>query len=197
MKKLEKYLQVADYDVLNINYRSTSANIKTLALQIVQEIKETVDLSIASKVHFVTHSMGGIILRYIVQESLLPVTGNVVMLAPPNQGAVVIDKVASWRWLKHIVGPACLELGTHNQSTPNQLKNFNAPLGVIAGTNSLNPIWSLITPKPSDSTVMVESTKLLEMLDHLEVPFIHSFIMKKKTVLKQIEYFLRTKAFER
>lgn len=197
MKKLEKFLLAEGYEVFNIDYTSTSGDIKSIALNVALQIKEAIDFSRSDKVHFVTHSLGGIVLRYIVQEGLLPMPGNVVMIAPPNHGATISDKMPRWKWLEKLLGSACFELGTDALSVPNQLKHFNAPLGIIAGSSSANPFWALITPKPNDSTVMVESTKLPEMLDHLEVPFVHSFLMNKKIVISQVAYFLQHRFFQR
>lgn len=195
MSKVKKNLENHDYDVFSIGYKSTSNTIAKLAVDVVNTINEAFLMSDYEKVHFVTHSLGGILLRFIHKESLLNISGNTVMLAPPNHGAIIMDKAPRWSWLQKLIGPASYEMSTSASSTVNTLGDFTKPLGVIAGTSSLNPIWSLITPKPCDSTVTVQSTKLQGMLDHIEVPYIHSLIMNKKDVNAYIVNFLRSQNF--
>jgi triacylglycerol lipase len=196
MRSVERYLLKHGYDVVNISYASTSANIAELSQIVSEKINQIPNVDSYEKMHFVTHSLGSIILRYMQQKSLVNVTGNSVMLTPPNHGAVVVDKLPKWKWLVKLVGPATYEMGTSESSFVNQLGAFQTPLGIIAGTSSMNPLWGWITPKPSDSIVMVESTKLDSMSDYIEVPYIHSFIMNKKVVQQYILHFLQFQKFQ-
>ncbi len=197
MKRMGKYLRSLGYEVLNIQYESTKYDIPTLARKCAAFINHRKDQGGFKELHIVTHSMGGIITRSMLDQNLIAVNGKVVMLAPPNKGAVIIDKVKKSPLIPRLVGPAGMSLGTEADSLPNTLTGFDAPLGIIAGDSALNPFWAMITPKPCDSTVRVEDTKLAWMDDHITLHYIHSFIMSKKDVIRQTAHFLEHASFYR
>ena len=118
------------------------------------------------------------------------------MLAPPNQGSEVVDKLG-WLFLfKWINGPAGNELGTDKNSTPNKLGPANFPVGIIAGDRSINWINSLLIPGRDDGKVSVERTKLAGMSDHIVIHATHPFIMQNREVIRQTIQFLRSGNFD-
>lgn len=192
--KMEHALQDSGFVVVNYSYPSTKHDIETLAGDIIpRSIKECPE---GSPIHFVTHSLGGILVRQYFESDSLDIPGKVVMLAPPNHGSEVTDKLKDNWFYRTINGPAGLELGTDSLSTPNQLGPANFELGIIAGTRTVNPILSTMLPNPDDGKVSVESTKLEGMKDHLEVPYSHTFILRKNVVIEQVVYFLKQGNFE-
>src|SRR5208283_4161142 len=121
--------------------------------------------------------------------------GRVVMLAPPNQGSEVVDKLG-WLFLfKWINGPAGSELGTGTNSTPKKLGPVNYAVGVIAGDRSINWINSLLIPGRDDGKVSVERTKLAGMSDYIVIHTAHPFIMRNREAIRQTIQFLRTGGF--
>jgi len=123
--------------------------------------------------------------------------GRVVMLGPPNKGSEVVDRLKNVPGFKLINGPAGMQLGTQHDSVTNSLGGVDYPVGVIAGSSTVNPILSLMLPKPNDGKVSVESTKLEGMSDHIVVPVSHPFLMKNKDVIRQVKAFLNTGEFFR
>ena len=118
------------------------------------------------------------------------------MIAPPNQGSEIVDKLG-WLFLfKWINGPAGNELGTDKNSTPNKLGPANFSVGIIAGDRSINWINSLfLIPGHDDGKVSVERTKLAGMGDHIVIHATHPFIMQNRKAIRQTIQFLRTGAF--
>ena len=179
------------YAILNVDYPSRSQSIEDLAAGLHQQLLSE-GASSVSKLHFVTHSMGGLLVRELVKQSRPKNLGRVVMLAPPNQGSEVADFLAGNFLFKMIYGPAGQDLKTGNEA----FGAVDFPLGVIAGTTSIDPISSFILTGPNDGKVTVENTKVDGMADHLTLPVNHTFLMRNKTVLKQVALFLATGAFD-
>lgn len=193
MASLSKALQAQGYHVANVHYPSTRAPIEELAVHAINKGLALCEKS--ERVSFVTHSMGGILVRYYLKHFPLEQLHRVVMLAPPNQGSEVVDKLADLPGFKWWNGPAGLQLGTDPTSVPNQLGPAHFDLGVIAGTFSVNLLLSSFLPSPDDGKVSVASTKLGGMKDHIELPVSHTFMMRDKTVIQQVLHFLREGQF--
>ena len=196
MKKLDAYLRRQGYRTVNFAYPSTTETIEALAEKYLPKAIEQCTKEQASKIHFVTHSMGGIIVRQYLQNHVVPRGSRMVMLAPPNQGSELTDSLKGLTIYKWIHGPAGQELGTDPEGIPNRLKPVSIDVGVIAGNKSYNPLFSAIIPGPDDGTVAVERTKLLEMKDFLIVRSSHTFIMDNPLVMRQVVYFLENGRFD-
>jgi len=193
MNDLEAFLSARGYQVLNIDYPSRKHQISQLAKIVRNEV--TSKKGTAEKVHFVTHSMGGIILRWIQQNDPLPNLGRVVMLSPPNHGSEVVDALGKLWFFEFINGPAGRQLGTDGNGIWKQLGKVDFELGVITGDRSINWINSLIIPGKDDGKVSIESAKVEGMADFLIVRVSHPFIMKNKTVMTKCLHFLRYGSF--
>lgn len=190
---MEQKLNEEGYFVINKSYPSTKHDIETLANDIIP--RSVASCPDTSQVHFVTHSLGGILVRQYLSERSVTNLGRVVMLAPPNKGSEITDEMKDNVLYKTVNGPAGLQLGTDSLSVPNQLGPANFELGIIAGTKTVNPILSQMLPNPDDGKVSVESTKLNGMADHIEVPYSHTFIMNKDDVIEQVIHFLKNGSF--
>ena len=196
MVKMERALTEAGYAVKNVDYPSRTAPIQKLADDAIGKAVADCQQDGATKIDFVTHSMGGILVRSYLARHPLPSLGRVVMLAPPNQGSEVVDKLGWTFVFKWLNGPAGNELGTDTNSVPNQLGPVNYPVGIIAGDRSINWINSLLIPGRDDGKVSVERTKLAGMSDHLVIHATHPFIMKNREAIRQTIQFLRTGTFD-
>lgn len=193
-----------DYDVVNETYPSRSYTIEALAKLAVGGALEKClngDGQAYEKIHFVTHSMGGILLRQYLSQHDLENIGNVVMLGPPNKGSELVDFFQSSPFLalafNTFNGPAGGQLGTGQQSWLNQLGAVNFALGVIAGTRNYNLFYRRILNNESDGKVTVESSKVDGMADHLVLPVDHTFMMLDRRVVAQVRQFLDCGKFKR
>lgn len=196
MEVLASELVKQNYAVANIDYPSREKPIEALAPVAIDAGIKQCGVTNPEKLHFVSHSMGGILIRYYLQSNNIDNLGHVVMLAPPNQGSEVVDnfaKVPGFSWLN---GPAGLQLGTDANSIPATLGPVDYSVGVIAGDKTFNLILSQFLPNPDDGKVSVKNTKLAGMADFLVVNVSHPFIMKDEAVIEQTIHFLRTGKFK-
>ncbi len=197
MKTPQQFLEQRGYDVLNFSYPSTKYDIETLTQKYLHVFVQKCCHDPTKTIHFVTHSMGGILVRNYLEHNVLDNVGRVVMLAPPNQGSEVVDWQRHWAIFRWLLGPAAQQLGTDEaHSLPLQLGPVSFELGVIAGDKSIELFHSRMIPGDDDGKVSVERAKVSGMKDFLLVHKTHTFMMKDRGVLQQMEYFLRTGTFQ-
>ena len=198
MAKIQRALTQAGYTVWNVDYPSRTAPIQTLADDAIGPAIANCRQDGATRIDFVTHSMGGILVRSYLARHSVPDLGRVVMLAPPNEGSEVVDKLGGLFLFKWINGPAGDELGTDKNSVPNRLGPARFPVGIIAGDRSFNWINSLfLIPGPDDGKVSVQRAKLAGMSDFLVLHTSHIFIKYNNEAIRQTIQFLRTGEFDK
>jgi triacylglycerol lipase len=195
MSKLERTLQAEGYTVANIDYPSRRHSIEMLASEAVGRGLKQCRKAGATRIHFVAHSMGGILVRYFLSQNLVTELGRVVMLGPPNQGSEVADALSRLPGFRAIAGPAALQLGTGSLGIARSLGAVNYPVGVIAGSGSINPIFSAVLPGANDGMVSVGSTWVEGMTDTAVVGVSHTFVMRNAEVIRQTLEFIRSGQF--
>ena len=193
MRPLARRLERAGYEVYNVSYPSRRRPIEQLVTRLAVAVQGC--CSDAPTVHFVTHSLGGILVRAYLVDHELDTLGRVVMLAPPNHGSEVIDELAQWLLLRAFFGPIWPQLGTGETSLPNSLGPAAFEVGIIAGTRVINPLGQMYIDGANDGAVSVESAKLRGMRDFIVVPHTHTFIMRSTTVADEAVHFLRSGRF--
>jgi len=199
MKAMAKALESDGFMTVNLRYPSRKFTIEKLAMEIIPKGLRRCNAGNAGRIHFVTHSMGGILVRYYLCRSDIPRLGRVVMLSPPNQGSEIADALKDnflYRWYN---GPAGQQLGTSAHDLVAGLGPVTYPVGVITGnSHAFFDTWfSGMINGEDDGKVSVEGAKVQGMRDFLVLPYSHPFIMKKRIVFEQTVHFLRHGRFQR
>ena len=195
MKKLVAPFEQLGHQVVNVDYPSRKKPVEELSILAVKELGYE-NCNNGDTVNFITHSMGGILLRYYLEYNSIAQLGRVVMMAPPNHGSEVVDKLRKVPGFKLMNGAAGLQLGTDDNSIPKNLGSVNYELGVIAGNKTFNLLLSQFLPNPDDGKVSVASTKVEGMSDHITLPVTHTFMMKSKPVIEQTVHFITEGSFK-
>ncbi|HFB65069.1 MAG TPA: alpha/beta fold hydrolase [Aeromonadales bacterium] len=197
--KMEAVLIHNGFRVINLDYPSTRKNISVLADETIKRGLEQSQQLQARKIHFVTHSMGGILLRDYLSRNSLDKIGHTVMLSPPNKGSEIVDKLKNNFFFKWILGPAGRELGTDRKSLPARLKPFHHSVGIITGNKSArhDKFFNNFFEGEHDGKVSVSSARLKGMSDFLVLPTQHTFIMSDDAVIKQTLHFIKQGTFKR
>lgn len=195
MRPMAKALHEAGFTTANVDYPSQFGSVEQIAPLAVETGLEECRSSGATKIHFVTHSLGGILLRYQNEHMPIPDLGRVVMLGPPNQGSEIIDRTRDWPGFEMMTGDAGAQLGTSQESMPSRLGPVDFDLGVIAGVGTINVFASALLPEPNDGKVSVASTQIEGMSDFLIVGNSHRYIARSDVVFRNTESFLRSGEF--
>ncbi|MGB3213022.1 MAG: alpha/beta fold hydrolase [Desulforhopalus sp.] len=199
MDDMANALQAEDYFTVNMDYPSRSTTVERLALIEIPKVLQICREQRAKRISFVTHSMGGILLRYYLSQEEIAELKRVVMLSPPNKGSEVVDTLRGNFFFEWRNGPAGQQLGTGPDSLLHQLGPATFPLGIITGDEpAFYDLWMVdMIPGPSDGKVSVESAKLEGMTDFLVLPENHTFIINDEEVIRQTLYFLQHEKFDR
>lgn len=197
MTMIEHHLIQNGYAVVNIDYTSTQQPISAVAHGAVAAAVSRCRRKGYDRIHFVTHSLGAIVVRSYLQTHPLPAGSRVVMLAPPNQGS----ELADWAQQKfpkmiQLAGPAVSQLATNGETLLARLKPIAPEVGIIIGRDSWNPFFSEILPGPDDGAVTIERAKLKEMTGFMVSPCNHTSILLDREVQHHIVCFLQNGRFE-
>ena len=193
MDRLARVLRAEGYAVVNQGYPSRHATVEALAAEAIPAAVKA--CPVPGKRHFVTHSMGGILVRAYFRDAQPDWLGRVVMLAPPNQGSEIVDGLGGLAPFGWINGPAGRQLAT--DGLPGRLGPARFEVGVIAGTRSISPIYSAMIEGRDDGKVSIASTRLEGMADHVMVPATHTFIASHRGAMQQVVAFLKAGRFLR
>lgn len=196
MNPMQRALIDEGFETANIDYASRDDTVEVLAEIVIPEGLEACrSKGSVGHIHFVTHSLGGILLRQYLSMHPIPDLGRVVMLGPPNQGSVAVDELRNVPGFDWLNGPAGLQLGKGQDSVPLKLGPATFELGVIAGNRTIDPITSSVLENPDDGRVSVEDTKLDGMADFIVVEHSHAFMMRMRRPIDLTIRFLNSGSF--
>jgi triacylglycerol lipase len=195
MRPIARALEKDGYRVINLSYPSRRMPLEELARDFLPRELERRGALTAPRLHFVTHSMGSILLRLYVRERRPANLGRVVMIGPPNHGSQAADRATKRSWMRAIMGVNLPRLTTGDGSIARTLGPADFEVGVIAGSSLLNPMFKRDMPGQHDGVVTVESAKLEGMRDFRVVPHSHTVMLWRRTVIDDVRAFLRNGKF--
>jgi alpha-beta hydrolase superfamily lysophospholipase len=185
MRPVARALDRAGFETFNIGYPSRSRRLGDLAAIVRSRIAAALAAAPAgggadagSCLHFVGHSLGCILIRWIVAHDRPPGLGRIVLLTPPNRGSLMADRTEPWlAWLLRPL-PDLTVRGGVAAAIPTPP---GVDIGIIAGAH--------------DRTVRLDETRLAGETDRAVVRSGHSFIMMNRAAQQMTIRFLRTGRF--
>ena len=199
MSQITKALDQAGYCVVNFEYESRRYSIDEVATSFLPQFIKKYCTDPKKKINFITYSVGGLVLRRFLEKDKLFKLGRVVMIAPPNHGselATFLKKYLNFIY-KFVCGQIGQQLGTDKNDYINKIlkQNVNFDLGIIAGRGALSPFSYFMIDGIHDGMILVESTELQGMKDHIIIPASHSFILFFRFTAKKVLDFLKNGNF--
>lgn len=189
MEPMARHLHSLGYHTVNIPYPSFRKPMEESCSMIQAAIHHHGKTEHPGKIHFVTHSLGGIITRKLLAKIPLQQTGRVVMLAPPNQGSEIVNWLDQCGPLKRTLGPAGMELGYGCIDAPTLHQDTDA--AVIMGKRSTIPFFRTLLDPENDGIVSVESGRIEGMNEFHILDTDHTFIASDPRVKEMTARFLK------
>lgn len=188
----QAFLEMRGFRTLNPGYPSRRASVDDHAERLAARVKNFAE-KLDGELHFLTHSMGGLVAWALIARERPKNLGKVVMLAPPLGGSEIADFIAASSLLRPLFGPAIDDLTCSAERGP-----IDFPVGVIAGDRTLNPLLSYFFLRgPNDGKVTVARTRLPGLADHICLPATHTLLPWDFDALRQAVEFFRDGAFQR
>jgi hypothetical protein len=193
MKYLENSLKKAGYQVHNLGYPSTDEPIEEAAMRIREKVMAMTGVK---RINFVGHSMGNLVIRMLLATDL-PGLGRVVMIAPPNQGSFMAQRLEDLDVYRWIFGPAGQQLPADNKTFFDNLPIPNCEFGIIAGGRGTESGFNPLLEGDDDGTVRVEETKLPGAADFIVINKTHTLILFDPETVAQTIHFLKFGNFQK
>lgn len=195
MADVAQALSGRGYHTVNLDYPSREDPIEVLATETIPRGLAACKDAGAQPVHFVAHSMGGLLVRYYFENRDVSDIASVVMLGTPNQGSRLGNFLSCIPWIKDVNGPAGKQMGIDPRSVPSRLGPVRFPLGVIAGTRSFNPLFAAIIDGDDDGRVGLPSTYVEGTCARVTYPLTHDALSDDPRVIDQVVSYLETGNF--
>lgn len=188
MEPLARSLRKEGFSTLNIPYPSSRLPIPVLA----ERVRETiVRHARGQEVHWITHSLGGIIARHLIAGSPEIRPQRLIMLAPPNGGSEIVDWAGGRPLLRHLLGPAGRALGT--RGVPAGLPPLPASVeaAVVMGRRSSIPFFRKLLDAENDGIVSAGRGRIEGLKEFLVVDADHTFIQTHPDTVRFCMDFLK------
>ena len=196
MGKINRSIEDEHFLTENYGYKSMLEDLDTLGKQLYVNIKK----SGVDSVSFVTHSMGALVVRSMLQYSTkdknFPIIFRIVMIAPPNRGAEIADIYSSIGIIQKLLGPNIQNMKTDSGSYANKLPvPNNSEIGIIIGIRGKKYGYNPFINGDNDGLLLRKERRwgLRRTLQSLKSE--HSLLTQNKTVCKLVIEFLKSGLF--
>jgi triacylglycerol lipase len=193
MRPMANYLSNHGFSTVNVPYSSFRHDLDTLVSVVNKEIEPWVKQG--RTIHFVTHSLGGVVVRRLLEkleESQIEQVGRVVMLAPPHRGSEIVDWLRSSRLrsIKGVLGPAGKFLSSEEMAKQSEEFPSGVEAAVIMGEKSAIPFFRKLLDASNDGIVSVEKGRLFGIKEFKVVHADHTFISSEPEVMELTARFI-------
>lgn len=187
MENLAELLQKRGFETLNVPYASFRKPMDEIVADVAEIVSSYDD---GKPVHFVTHSMGGIVLRHLAHRFPELVNDRAVLLAPPNQGSEIIDWLESFPLSRWLLGPGGMSLST--AAVRREVPGFSGEVevAVVMGRSRSFPFFQGLLDSDNDGIVSVEGGQVLGMRALKVLDGDHTFLMGEREVGEEVLSFL-------
>ncbi|PCI39444.1 MAG: hypothetical protein COB53_03215 [Elusimicrobia bacterium] len=182
---LGRRLKRQGYRVVNFPYVAAQEPLSSIS----DRLRERIEADDSARYHFVTHSLGGIIVREGFREGYPDGLGRIVMLAPPNHPPLLAKGLKGFPPYQWVTGDSGAKLT--DVSFYEDLPIPSVPFGILAGTGGN----TLLSKEKNDGVILVKTARLKGMADFKEVPHSHTFLMNSSDTGKFVLEFLRRGRF--
>lgn len=195
MQPLALHLNSNGYSTVTIPYASFRNDLDDLAQSIIKEIQPY--FNEGKKVHFVTHSLGGVVVKKLLDlldDEAFSTVGRVVMLAPPHKGSEIVDWLGAspMRPFRGVLGPAGKFLSTESMAKQGDTLRLGLDAAVIMGQNSKLPFFRTLLDDSNDGIVSVEKGRLGGVRCFKVVDADHTFISSNSKVMDMVKRYIQT-----
>ena len=191
LQNAERRFEAAGYDVINLEYACGLVDLRRAGAQLKSVLESARH---ASRVHFVVHSAGGLVVRAYLAQHRDERIGRMVMLGVPNQGAELARHFRNWQLFGWLFGPAGGQLASDASQLTEQFAVPDFEFGIVAGClprSADNPL----VPGDDDGVVSVHSTQLRGAKDFCTLPCSHGALCRAPESLELCVHFLRHGTF--
>lgn len=189
MQPLARALAGEGFSTLNVPYPSGRMPISRLVARIRGQVER---IASEQPVHFITHSLGGILLRSLIADQVPWQTGRIVMLAPPNCGSEIVDWSRKHPLLRRALGPAGRELGS--DGVPAKLPPLppGTEAAVIMGRRCSIPLFGKLLGPENDGIVSAANGHIDGLRGFSVIDADHTFIQMHPEAIRRSLHFLST-----
>jgi hypothetical protein len=144
----------------------------------------------ASVIHFVAHSLGGIVVNHLFQNHEIKNTGKVVMIASPVNGSAVAIALNKNKYLKCLLGKSIIK-GLLGDAPAWCNKRIICIIAGIQGYGMGSFLANNAMQSHNDGTVNLDETKLEKADESHEIARSHFMLLLSNDVAKIIINFLK------